>query len=141
MDRPDETGGRRSGSSPFLHQDRGRTSRPRGEADEEAFPQEHATPLPERAASVLKRIGDEFNVRREANRTAAFSWLQHELWANVDVLVPYALTFEKLIDKSIHLEDFVKNDSGAIAEEPLEVFRKFLSAPEIEKVPPPGKAN
>jgi hypothetical protein len=88
----------------------------------------------------LKRIGDEFNSRRESNRTAAFSWLQHELWANVSVLVPYAITFEKLIDKSIGIEDFVKNDSGAVAEEPLEVFRKFLDSPD-STLPPLRKPH
>ncbi len=133
MDRPESTRGRRSSSSTLQHKDRPGASRPGGEVDEEALPPgggPSSEALPERAASVLARIGDEFNHRRESNRTAAFGWLQHELWANVSTLVPYAITFEKLIDKSIGIEDFIKSDTGTTTQEPLEVFREFLSAPD-----------
>ena len=133
MDRPESPRRHSSSSVPFEHQDGRRASGPRSAPDEETVQEGGATALPERAASVLARIGDEFNKRRDTNRTAAFSWLQHELWANVATLVPYAITFEKLIDKSISIEDFVKNDTGATSEEPLEVFRKFLAEEAVPK--------
>ena len=135
MDRPEQERGRSSSSSPLLHKDGRRTSSPRGEADAETLsPLSPASPN-ERAASVLKEIGDEFNRLREGSRTTAFGSLQKKLWAHVDILVPSTVTLKDFIGLSIDIESFIKSDTGTTTEEPLEVFRKFLDSPDSGPLP------
>jgi len=131
MDRPEQKPGPRSSISPFVDKDRQRASGPGREADEETLPAFSLAEEPERqrAADVLKEIGDEFNRLRESNRTSAFGALQKKLWANVAVLVPYAVTLKDFIGLSVSIEDFIKSDTGTTAKEPLEVIREFLDAP------------
>ena len=55
--------------------------------------------------------------------------------ANMPILVPSVVTLKDFIGLSIDIESFVKNDAGAQAEEPLEVFRKFLDGPDVQPLP------
>lgn len=139
MDRPEQERGRSSRSSSFLDKDGRRAGSIGREADEEAFQALSPTETSERAASVLKEIGDEFNRLREGSRTTAFGSLQKKLWAHVDVLVPSTVTLKDFIGLSIDIESFIKSDTGTTTEEPLEVFRKFLDSP--DKAPLPKKVN
>jgi hypothetical protein len=139
MDRPEQERGRSSRSSSFLDKDGRRAGSIGREADEEALQALSPTETSERAASVLKEIGDEFNRLREGSRTTAFGSLQKKLWAHVDVLVPSTVTLKDFIGLSIDIESFIKSDTGTTTEEPLEVFRKFLDSP--DKAPLPKKVN
>lgn len=55
--------------------------------------------------------------------------------SNISILVPNVVTLKDFIGLGIDIESFVKNDAGAQAEEPLEVFRKFLDAPDPLAIP------
>lgn len=129
MDRPKPERGRSNHSIPFTNPDRRGASGARGEVAEEAFSPlslaDETTGTGPRA--ILKRIGDDFNAARDTNRTGAYSSLLHDLWANVADLVPAAIILKDLIDKSVTIEDFIKNDQGSSAKEPLEVFREWLN--------------
>ena len=79
---------------------------------------------------MLREIGEAFTKLRHTNRTAAWSDLQERLMSNISMLVPNVVTLKDFIGLGIDIESFVKNDSGAVAEEPLEVIRKFLNSPD-----------
>jgi len=78
------------------------------------------------SADVLAAIGRAFVEHRRQGRTFAWADLQAKVMSNPHLLIPERMTMKEWIEVGVHIEDFLKQEEGVKAEDPLAAVQQFL---------------
>lgn len=77
------------------------------------------------ARQVWTRIGLEFNVLRQRNRTLAWRTYQQRINEHAGILSEI-MSAKDLVELSMKIEDYLKDESGGNEENGLDVVQRFL---------------
>jgi hypothetical protein len=99
--------------------DRSRLTAPGGSPPDE---HEYAS-----ATDILKDIGQAFKRNRRTSRIAAWADLQSKIMGNPHILVPSVMTMDGWVKVGIAVEDFLKQEEGVKAEDPIAALRGYLN--------------
>lgn len=83
------------------------------------------------AKEVWGNIWHEFSEQREKSRTRAYLNVLANLTENAEILVPEMIQPKDFLDMTIHLESFVKEDSGAKEGSAIDYVSNFLNSGEV----------
>jgi hypothetical protein len=83
---------------------------------------------------IWGEIWADFSIRREKDRTSAYLTLLRNLSNNGSVLVPELISPKDFADMVIHVESFVKSDTGTKEGSAIEAVQRFLNGPDERSI-------
>jgi hypothetical protein len=83
----------------------------------------------------LTKLGEQFVKLRDGGKATAWRKLQHDLMANMGLLVPAAISLKDLIAVSHEIEDFLKGADQPLGRTVEQTIRMFLETGLVDGKP------